>query len=40
MGDQQKQFTVIAKKYCDSYDAANGLANPAYQSQRANAICE
>jgi hypothetical protein len=40
IADEQKQFTTIAKKYRDSHDAANDLANPAYQSQRANAICE
>ena len=40
MADEQQQFTAIAKKYRDSHHAANDLANPAYQSQRANAICE
>jgi hypothetical protein len=40
LADEQKRFTTIAKKYRDSHDAANDLANPAYQSQRGNALCE
>jgi hypothetical protein len=38
--DQQKQFLEIVKKYRDSYNATNDLANPTYQSQRTKAICE
>jgi hypothetical protein len=40
LADEQKQFTAIAKKYRDSQDAANDLANPGYRSQRGSAICE
>jgi hypothetical protein len=38
--DQQQKFMEIVQKYRDSNNAANDLANPAYQSQRAKAICE
>src|SRR3984893_9311608 len=39
MNDQQKQFAAITKKYRNSYSAANDLEKPAYQPQRADAIC-
>jgi len=36
MPDQQKQFAGIAKKYHDSSNAVNDVANPAYRLQYAS----